>query len=105
MDRRCSRLRLGILAKITTLIRRYYARLGTVSIADKSFNEITDYEVEEFVVHENYGTTAAYSDIGLLRLRKIVEFDKKLRFPACLQHTELTTTNATAVSSCLMVIS
>lgn len=87
-----------------------FARIGAINIVDPSVNGITDYEVEEFIVHENYSSTLklddskehliydVINDIGLLKLVQEVLFHSKLRFPACLQQEEFTGGKIIAVS-------
>lgn len=42
--------------------------------------------VDEIIVHPDYVSTTKYSDIALLRLDKIVKFNKHIR-PACLYNS------------------
>lgn len=86
-------------------IRSLFARIGAVNIANPSINGITDYEVEEFIVHENYlfepdghEVFEYVNDIGLLKLVQEVSFDSRSRLPACLQQEEFTGERATVVS-------
>lgn len=83
-----------------------FARIGAISIGNPSINGITDYEAEEFIVHENYSRIMAsdgtevircINDIGLLKLVQEVSFDSILR-PACLQQEEFMGEKVIAVS-------
>lgn len=63
-------------------------RLGDLNlIARESDLPEMDVPVEQFISHENYNPRTKHNDIAVVRMRRNVEFSKKLR-PACLAQIE-----------------
>lgn len=57
-------------------------RLGESDLSSRN-QFVKDFEVMEFIQHDDYSPITNYNDIGLIKLMKNVQFSKNIR-PACL---------------------